>query len=81
MRQWFADIHREHAASAYYQFATEIVKPGDRIITFNYDVSLESCLQRALSYYRDRFIDQDLSFLFHCSDCVGAFVSVKRHIG
>jgi hypothetical protein len=47
MREWLADIHREHEATAYEQFATEIVKPGDRIITFNYDVSLDSCLQRS----------------------------------
>jgi hypothetical protein len=44
MRQWFADIHRQHPAPAYEQFATEVVKPGDRIISFNYDVSLDSRL-------------------------------------
>ena len=47
MRQWFAEIHRQHAAPAYERFATEVVKPGDRIITFNYDVSLDSRLCRS----------------------------------
>jgi hypothetical protein len=47
MRQWFAEIHRLHPAPAYEQFATEVVKPGDRIISFNYDVSLDSRLCRS----------------------------------
>lgn len=46
MRQWFADIHRNHPAPAYERFAAEIVKPGDAIVTFNYDVSLDSALRR-----------------------------------
>jgi hypothetical protein len=47
MREWFADIHRDHEAPTYDQFAREIVQPGDHIITFNYDVALDACLRRA----------------------------------
>jgi hypothetical protein len=47
MRQWFADIHRNHPASAYERFAAEIVKPGDTVVTFNYDVALDSALRRS----------------------------------
>jgi hypothetical protein len=46
MRQWFAEIHRQHPSTAYERFAMEIVKPGDQIITFNYDVSVETQLRR-----------------------------------
>ena len=46
MRQWFAGIHRQHPSRAYEQFAQEIVRPGDQIITFNYDVSLDSQMRR-----------------------------------
>ena len=28
LRQWFVDIHRDHDASAYEQFAKDIVQPG-----------------------------------------------------
>jgi hypothetical protein len=45
MRQWFAEIHQQHTAPAYTRFAAEVVRPGDRIITFNYDVSLDSELR------------------------------------
>jgi hypothetical protein len=47
MRQWFADIHRQQPALAYERFATEVVEPGDRVITFNYDVSLDSKLRQS----------------------------------
>jgi hypothetical protein len=47
MRQWFIEIHRLCTAPAYARFAAEIVRPGDRIITFNYDVSLDSELRRS----------------------------------
>ncbi|HTF69519.1 MAG TPA: hypothetical protein VK638_43255 [Edaphobacter sp.] len=46
MRQWFAEIHRSHATLAYERFAANIVRPGDTVITFNYDVALDSKLQR-----------------------------------
>jgi len=47
MRQWFAEIHQQQHAPAYQRFAFEIVKPGDTIITFNYDVSLDSRLHES----------------------------------
>lgn len=47
MRQWFAYIHRTTPAISYELFASEIVKPGDRIVTFNYDVALDSRLRAA----------------------------------
>lgn len=43
---WFAEIHT-NPAPAYREFAERIVQPGDVIITFNYDDSLERELRRA----------------------------------
>lgn len=43
--QWFAGIHT-NLAPAYQQFADKIVEPGDVIVTFNYDDSLERELKR-----------------------------------
>src|ERR1700733_11518221 len=42
---WFSEIHTK-PAPAYQQFAENIVKPGDVVITFNYDDSLERELKR-----------------------------------
>lgn len=42
---WFTQIHI-NPAPAYQQFAEKIVQPGDVIITFNYDDSLERELKR-----------------------------------
>ncbi len=42
---WFTEIH-SRPAPAYQQFAEKIVQPGDVIITFNYDDSLERELKR-----------------------------------
>jgi hypothetical protein len=47
LRQWFCEIHRQHQARAYEQFANEVVQPGDCIISFNYDISLDSKLHQA----------------------------------
>jgi superoxide dismutase len=38
---------RNNEAKAYERFASEIIKPGDCVITFNYDVSLDCQLRRA----------------------------------
>ncbi len=46
LRAWFSEIRGSEAA-AYRQFASDIVKSGDCIITFNYDVSLDRELRRA----------------------------------
>jgi len=40
LREWFREIHR-NPAPAYAEFAAKVVQPGDVIITFNYDDSLE----------------------------------------
>jgi hypothetical protein len=45
MRQWFAEIHRTHPATSYELFAANVVQPGDCVVTFNYDVSLDSNLR------------------------------------
>jgi hypothetical protein len=42
---WFREIH-QNPARAYAQFAETVVQPGDVIITFNYDDSLERELKR-----------------------------------
>jgi hypothetical protein len=47
MRQWFAEIHRRHSEAAYERFAREIARPEDSIITFNYDVALDSKLRES----------------------------------
>lgn len=46
IREWFRIIH-DNPAPLYAKFAKEIIKPGDTIITFNYDDSLERELNRA----------------------------------
>jgi hypothetical protein len=49
VREWFSSIQRGAAlaSSTYQAFAKEIVAPGDCIVTFNYDVSLERELRQA----------------------------------
>jgi hypothetical protein len=42
---WFTEIHT-NPAPAYRQFAAKLVQPGDTVITFNYDDSLERELKR-----------------------------------
>lgn len=46
VREWFRQIH-EGPAHAYAEFADRIIRPGDFVITFNYDDSLERELKRA----------------------------------
>jgi len=45
LREWFRAIHTK-PAPAYAKFAKEVVQPGDVVITFNYDDSLERELKR-----------------------------------
>jgi hypothetical protein len=49
VRAWFGEIQQRalSASSAYQEFARNIVAPGDCIITFNYDVSLDRELRLA----------------------------------
>lgn len=46
LREWFREIHTR-PASAYAEFSAKIVQPGDLVVTFNYDDSLELELRRA----------------------------------
>jgi len=43
----FFDSIRANSASCYQQFASDVIRGGDVVITFNYDVSLELELRRA----------------------------------
>jgi hypothetical protein len=45
LREWFREIHTK-AAPAYAAFADKVARPGDVVITFNYDDSLERELKR-----------------------------------
>lgn len=47
IREWFGEIHQRDQGNAYEVFASRIIKPGDCVITFNYDVSLDSHLRKA----------------------------------
>ena len=47
MREWFDHIHRSNSAHAYGEFASRIVQPGDRVVSFNYDVSLDAKLRES----------------------------------
>jgi len=49
VREWFAEIQQSVAlvSSVYHDFARHIVEPGDCVITFNYDVSLDRELRHA----------------------------------
>jgi len=47
LREWFAEIHQQEQATAYRMLAKKVIRPGDCVITFNYDVSLDRELKRA----------------------------------
>jgi|SRR5579871_62869 len=46
LREWFREL-RLHGAHAYAEFAANVIQPGDIVITFNYDDSLERELRCA----------------------------------
>jgi hypothetical protein len=46
IREWFSEIRGE-SADAYRVFSEQVVEPGDCIVSFNYDNSLERELQLA----------------------------------
>jgi hypothetical protein len=46
LREWFRQLH-DAAADAYAEFADQIVRPGDVVISFNYDDSCDKQLRRA----------------------------------
>jgi hypothetical protein len=45
LREWFRELHL-HPAPAYAEFADHVIQPGDVVISFNYDDSLERELRR-----------------------------------
>jgi hypothetical protein len=47
VREWFLEIRRNEQHGAYTDFARHIVQPGDCIVTFDYDVSLDRRLKEA----------------------------------
>jgi hypothetical protein len=47
----YFDILRLNHAPLYRQFAEEVCSPGDTVITFNYDVSLEAELRKAKKWH------------------------------
>lgn len=49
LHEWFRELHL-HPAPAYEHLADEMIQPGDVVITFNYDDSLERELRRAAKW-------------------------------
>jgi hypothetical protein len=47
IREWFLAIRRDERHRAYADFSKDIVQPGDCLLTFNYDVSLDRRLKEA----------------------------------
>jgi hypothetical protein len=72
--QWFLETHT-NPAPAYEQFAKNIVQPGDVIITFNYDDSLERELKRVGKW------DVSQGYGFQIGNCAqpSAVVMLKLH--
>ncbi len=46
LRRWFEQISRT-PSNSYHLFASKVIQPGDSVVTFNYDVSLDKELKRA----------------------------------
>ena len=46
LQEWFRELHL-HPALDYAEFADHVIQPGDIVISFNYDDSLEQELRRA----------------------------------
>jgi hypothetical protein len=67
LREWFREIHTKPALN-YAVFADEVAQPGDVIITFNYDDSLERELKRAGKWDISRGYGFALGFTERSSD-------------
>jgi hypothetical protein len=67
LREWFREIHM-HPAPSYATFAEKVVQPGDVIITFNYDDSLERELKRAGKWDISQGYGFPFSSMEHSSD-------------
>ncbi len=66
LREWFREIHRK-PATAYAEFTKNVAQPGDVIITFNYDDSLERELKRAAKWDISRGYGFPLAYEAHPS--------------
>jgi len=67
LRDWFREIHTK-PAPAYAEFADKLVQPGDVVITFNYDDSLERELKRTGKWDISRGYGFPLGAVEHSSD-------------
>jgi hypothetical protein len=67
LREWFQQIHTKPAA-AYAEFANKLVQPGDVVITFNYDESLDRELKRTGKWDISRGYGFPLGAVDHSSD-------------
>ncbi len=47
---WFEEIRKAHVANSYARFANYVIEPGDCIVTFNYDASLERELKHVCKW-------------------------------
>jgi hypothetical protein len=74
LREWFREIHM-HPAPSYATFAEKLVQPGDVIITFNYDDSLERELKRSGKWD----ISQGYGFPLGGMDCSSDVLMLKLH--
>jgi len=74
LREWFREIHLRSAPS-YATFAEKIAQPGDVIITFNYDDSLERELKRAGKWD----ISQGYGFPLGTAECASDVQILKLH--
>lgn len=74
MQQWFRET-RSHPARDYAIFADKIIRPGDVIITFNYDDSLERELKRAGKWD----ISQGYGFPLSSMKNLSAVLMLKLH--
>jgi len=67
LREWFRQIHTK-PAPAYAEFADKVVQPGDIVVSFNYDDSLERELKRAGRWDLSRGYGFPLGAAEHLSD-------------
>jgi hypothetical protein len=74
LREWFRELHT-HPAPSYAAFAERIARPGDVMITFNYDDSLERELKRVGKWD----ISQGYGFQLGAVECSSDILVLKLH--
>jgi hypothetical protein len=74
LREWFREIHL-HPAPSYAVFAERIAQPGDIIVTFNYDDSLERELRRVGKWD----ISLGYGFQLGAVECPSGVLILKLH--